>query len=131
MAKISATQLAAYRLPCAVMGSARTLIDRFAEQLASLIEGQALDRARAIVESALRDDVGPRRPGRPSKILAVTVNKKPRKKAPIQLCPVPGCKNPAAPVYGMVCARHKDLPKAKIKAYREARRAKKLKHAAA
>jgi hypothetical protein len=26
----------------------------------------------------------------------------------------------------MVCAKHKDLPKAKIKKYREARRAKKL-----
>jgi hypothetical protein len=27
----------------------------------------------------------------------------------------------------MVCAKHKDLPKAKIKKYREARRAKQLK----
>jgi hypothetical protein len=29
----------------------------------------------------------------------------------------------------MVCAKHKDLPKAKIKKYREARKAKKLKKA--
>ena len=35
----------------------------------------------------------------------------------------------AAPVYGMVCAQHKDVPKAKIKKYREARRAKKAKAA--
>ena len=48
---------------------------------------------------------------------------KPRKKPPLQLCPVPGCKNPAAPVYGMVCGEHKDMPKGKIKKYREQRRA--------
>jgi hypothetical protein len=39
-----------------------------------------------------------------------------------QLCPVPGCKNPAAPVFGMVCAEHKDVSKTKIREYREARR---------
>ena len=50
-----------------------------------------------------------------------------RAREAIQLCPVPGCSNRAAPVFGMVCAKHKDLPKAAIKKYREARRAKKLK----
>jgi hypothetical protein len=44
-----------------------------------------------------------------------------------QLCPVPGCKNPAAPVFGMVCADHKNVPKAQIKKYREQRRADKVK----
>jgi hypothetical protein len=39
---------------------------------------------------------------------------------------VPGCKNAAAPVFGMVCAKHKDVAKSKIRKYREARRAKKL-----
>jgi hypothetical protein len=39
-----------------------------------------------------------------------------------QLCPVPGCKNPAAPVFGMVCAEHKNVSKTKIREYREARR---------
>ena len=72
-----------------------------------------------------------RGPGRPAALSAVaamvSAPKKPRKKAPRQLCPVPGCKNPAAPVYGMVCKDHKDVPKAKIKKYREARRAKKAK----
>jgi hypothetical protein len=38
---------------------------------------------------------------------------------------VPGCKNRAAPIFGMVCSKHKDVSKAKIKEYREARRAKK------
>lgn len=45
-----------------------------------------------------------------------------RRKSPVQLCPVPRCRNAAAPVYSMVCGAHKDVPKAKIKQYREARR---------
>jgi len=56
--------------------------------------------------------------------------KKARRKGPIQLCPVPGCKERAAPVFGMVCAKHKGLPKTQIKKYREARRAKAAKKAA-
>lgn len=47
---------------------------------------------------------------------------RPRKPSKPQLCPVPGCKNRAAPVFGMVCAKHKGTPKAKIKQYRDARR---------
>lgn len=81
-----------------------------------------MGRARQAVESAL----GVRRPGRPAKTSPIAIVKKPRKKAPKQFCPVPGCKNPAAPVFGMVCAKHKDVAKAKIKKYREARKAKKL-----
>jgi len=53
-------------------------------------------------------------------------SKRKRRKPPIQLCPVPRCKNRAAPVFGMVCAAHKGLPKSKIRKYREARRAKKV-----
>jgi hypothetical protein len=33
-------------------------------------------------------------------------------KRPPLACPVPGCKNKAAPVFGMMCRDHKDLPKA-------------------
>ena len=47
-----------------------------------------------------------------------------RRSGPVQLCPVPKCKNRAAPVYGMVCADHKDVPKKTIAKYREARRKK-------
>ncbi len=105
------------------MSEIRSLVETFTNQLAALVEGQALDRARAVVESAL----GVRRPGRPAKLLSsLALSWKRRKKPPIQLCPVPGCKNPAAPVFGMVCAKHKDVAKAKIKKYREARKAKKL-----
>ena len=49
---------------------------------------------------------------------------KPRKKGPIQLCPAPGCKSPAAPVFGMLCAKHKETPKATVAKWHEARRKK-------
>jgi hypothetical protein len=116
------------------MNNVRSLIEDFANQLAALVESQALDHARAAIESAL----GVRRPGRPPKtaprVLTAELGTMPgkvarravRKKPPKQFCPVPGCKNVAAPVFGMVCAEHKDVAKAKIKQYREARKAKKL-----
>jgi hypothetical protein len=107
------------------MTNVRSLIEDFTHRLTSLLNTHAMERARHVVESAL----GVRRPGRPTKVSPLAIGKKPRKKAPRQLCPVPGCKNPAAPVFGMVCAKHKDVAKAKIKKYREARRAKKTKAA--
>ena len=110
----------------------KTVVADFANQLSALIEQEATDRARAAVLSAFGAPVR-RGPGRPPKSAAVAapvvkpaVKTKARKKAPLQLCPVPGCKNPAAPIFGMVCAKHKDLPKGKIKKFREARKAKKL-----
>jgi len=109
------------------MNNLDTIVNDFTDRLLLLIEGDVRERARAAVETALGAGIGARRPGRPSKALAPTLNRVARKKPPRQLCPVPGCKNSAAPVFGMVCAKHKDVPKAKIKKYREARRARKLK----
>ena len=95
----------------------RSLVEDFTANLSSLVEREVIDRARAAVDGAL-GSTGAR---------ALT---KGRKKPPRQLCPVPGCTNTAAPAYGMVCAQHKDVAKAKIRKYREARRAKKRKAAA-
>jgi len=116
------------------MSNIQSIVDDFANQLSALIEAQVVERARATVAAALGAQ-GKRGPGRPPKLaslarltapaLVAVGRKKPRKKAPPQLCPVPGCKNRAAPIFGMVCSKHKDVPKAKIRAYREARRAKK------
>jgi hypothetical protein len=106
----------------------RTVIGTFVEQLTALMESHALDRARSAVEQALGG--GRRGPGRPAQVISLTRSGRPRKKGPPQLCPVPGCKNAAAPVFGMVCSKHKDVPKGKIKQFREARRAKKMKRAA-
>jgi hypothetical protein len=113
------------------MNGLSALITDFTVRLAAALEREASERARASVLAAFSKGLGaqPKRRGRPPKALGASagalVGKKPRKKVPIQLCPVPGCKNPAAPIFGMVCAKHKDLPKAKIKKYREARRAAK------
>jgi hypothetical protein len=103
-------------------------------ELVSAIAAQT--RASIIQELTGGEPPSPKRRGRPPKnptttalslVPRVQEVSKPRKKAPKQLCPVPGCKNPAAPIFGMVCAKHKDLPKLKIKQYREARRAKQAK----
>jgi hypothetical protein len=114
------------------MSNIQSIVDDFANQLSAFIEAQVVARARATVAAALGAKRGPGRPPKLDKLAALSApmvmsqlgGKKPRKKAPPQLCPVPGCKNRAAPIFGMVCSKHKDLPKAKIKQYREARRAK-------
>ena len=70
----------------------------------------------------------PRRRGRPPKnppLFPGAVSLAPTKPRAKQLCPVPGCANPAAPVFGMVCAEHKDVSKTLIKKYRADRRASK------
>src|SRR5579871_5414988 len=108
------------------------LVTAFADRLTEAIEAEAVEKARVNVLGALGLPVR-RGPGRPRKEFAAfsspssgAPSTRPRKKAPPQLCPVPYCRNPAAPIFGMVCGKHKDVPKAKIKKYREARRAKKL-----
>jgi hypothetical protein len=118
------------------MSNIQSIVDDFANQLSALIEAQVLERARATVAAALGGQ-GKRGPGRPPKLAQVAYaqlaaptvvsagRRKARKKAPPQLCPVPGCKSRAAPIFGMVCSAHKGVAKAKIKQYREARRAKK------
>ncbi|HSZ81573.1 MAG TPA: hypothetical protein VLA14_04790 [Polyangia bacterium] len=116
------------------MSNIQSIVDDFANQLSAFIEAQVVARARATVAAALGAKRGPGRPPKlaklaelsaPAVVVGNLAGKKPRKKAPPQLCPVPGCKNRAAPIFGMVCSKHKDLPKAKVKQYREARRAKK------
>jgi hypothetical protein len=109
----------------------QSVIDTFTAQLTAIISAQATERARSTVLAAFGvNGQGVRRRGRPPKVLQSAVTASPaeivRKKAPVQLCPVPGCKSPAAPIFGMVCAKHKDVPKAKIRKFREARKAKKL-----
>src|SRR4051795_8172443 len=103
----------------------RDIVDEFVTRLSSLIEQDTVVRAREAVLSAFGGRApagvrgGPALPGLARGALAA----RKRRKGPIQLCPVPGCSNRAAPVFGMVCAKHKGLPKSEIKKYREARRA--------
>jgi hypothetical protein len=101
------------------MDNLRSLVESFTSRLAVLIERQVADRARLSLQAAFSRD-GAR----------LAAASRPRRKLPRQLCPVPGCQNTAAPVFGMVCADHKGVPKRKIAKYRENRRAKKLRAAA-
>jgi hypothetical protein len=107
--------------------SIKAAIEEFTHRLSTILEAQAMDRAKAAVLDAFGVEA-PKRRGRPPKTATPTLAAAPkmRKKMPPQFCPVPGCKNKAAPVFGMVCAKHKDVAKSLIKKYREARRAKKL-----
>ena len=107
--------------------SLRTLVDDFVGRLVSAVEADAASRARQMVIAAVGGGALPKRRGRPPKFAFLGAT--PVRRRPKQLCPVPGCNNPAAPVFGMVCAKHKDVPKATIKKYREARRASKQKAA--
>jgi hypothetical protein len=109
--------------------SIKAIVEDFSRKVHKLIEANAIERARAAVLGAF--GAAPRRgPGRPPKAIVAAVATKVRRKLPPQFCPVPGCKNKAAPIFGMVCPKHKDVKKSLIKKYREARRAKKLKAAA-
>jgi hypothetical protein len=105
-------------------GDIHGIVQDFVSRLSTLIEQDAVTRARTVVLSAF--GVGGRGAGRAAGLaLQSAAARSQRRKGPIQLCPVPGCANRAAPVFGMVCSKHKDLPKATIKKYREQRRAKK------
>ena len=104
------------------------LVEDFVKQIVSAVEAATAQRVQSAVLTALAGGGGlPRRRGRPPKnppLLGSSLFQ-PARKRPKQLCPVPGCTNPAAPVFGMVCAKHKDVPKAQIKKYRAERKASK------
>lgn len=106
------------------------LVQSFARQFTAAVEALAVERVQALLAGAFGAPAK-RGPGRLPKAATAPTPKAPRKARPKQLCPVPGCKNPAAPIFGMVCAKHKGVPKAKIKAYRAARKAKAAPTAAA
>ena len=100
-------------------------IETFTQQLIATVEAAVAQRIQAVLGGAF--GVPQKRgPGRPPKHLAATAHSTvalvPAPARKKQLCPVPGCMNPAAPVFGMVCKEHKNVAKAKIKKYREARR---------
>ena len=109
----------------------RDIVEEFVTRLSSLIEQDTVSRAREAVFSAFGGRSSSRAAFRSelsngvSLVGAGRIAGRKRRKGPIQLCPVPGCKNRAAPVFGMVCAEHKGVSKAQIKKYREQRRARK------
>src|SRR5215831_7708587 len=110
----------------------RDIVEDFVTRLSSLVEHDTVSRAREAVLSAFGGRgaaIAGVRSERSNGVSSAAVGRlagRKRRKGPIQLCPVPGCKNRAAPVFGMVCADHKKVSKAQIKKYREQRRAQKL-----
>ncbi len=108
----------------------RSLVDDFVSRLVATIEADASQRAKQMVMTALEGGTLPRRRGRPPKFASfakIAISGGSGRRRPKQLCPVPGCNNAAAPVFGMVCKDHRDVPKSQIKKFREARRAEKSK----
>ena len=98
-------------------------IETFTQQLVATVEAAVAQRIQAALAGAFGIPQK-RGPGRPPKqavahVAPVAAPKPARKK---QICPVPGCKNVAAPIFGMVCKNHKNVAKSKIKKYREQRR---------
>src|SRR5262245_4661799 len=89
----------------------RDIVVQFVTRLSRLIEADAGSRAREAVLSAFGGHapagVSFRSAGRSNGLVARAVGGagRKRRKGPIQLCPVPGCPNRAAPVFGMVCAK--------------------------
>jgi hypothetical protein len=106
----------------------RSLVEGFVNQIVSAVEADSVRRVQQAVTAAFTGNLSvPAHRGRPAKgaVVAVAGVSAPIKHRPKQFCPVPGCTGVAAPVFGMVCSKHKDLPKAKIKEYRAQRRAAK------
>jgi hypothetical protein len=91
------------------------LAENFVRQIVAATEAAVAERIQATLASAFGMPQE-RGSGKPRQALA------PQAARPKQLCPVPGCTNPAAPVFGMVCSKHKDVPKGTIKKYREQRK---------
>lgn len=110
-----------------------SLVEDFVKRIVSVVDSATTHRIQTAVGAALSTASGstlafPRRRGRPPKNGFSTTplfSSAPARRRPKQLCPVPGCNNAAAPVFGMVCGKHKDVPKTQIRKHRADRRAAK------
>lgn len=60
-------------------------------------------------------------PAKPESVPTQRITR-PRMLRAVVHCPVPGCEGVAAPVFGMVCSFHRDMPRAKIARYFKQRR---------
>lgn len=104
----------------------RSLVEAFVGQVVAAVEADSIRRVQRAVTDAFTDGAAgtSRNSGRTITTGAPVASAPDRRRAK-QFCPVPGCTGVAAPVFGMVCAKHKDMPKAKIKEFRVQRRANK------
>ena len=100
------------------------IVETFAIQITAAVEAAMADRLQAAIAGAFGAPQK-RGPGGPAKqaVAPVASRSAERKSRPKQFCPVPGCKNTAAPIFGMVCKDHKNVAKSKITKYRADRKA--------
>ena len=106
----------------------RSLVEGYVNQIVAAVEADSVRRVQQAVTAAFGGNLdAPARRGRSVGAQLATIGSvaAPIRRRPKQFCPVPGCTGVAAPVFGMVCSKHKDLPKGKIKEYRAQRRASK------
>jgi hypothetical protein len=102
------------------------MVETFAFQITAAVEASIADRIQAALAQAFGapQKRGPGRPARQAVAgVAPVAAMSAGKRRPKQFCPVPGCKNVAAPVFGMVCKDHKNVAKSKIAKYRKERKA--------
>ena len=106
----------------------RSLVEGFVSQIVAAVEADSFRRVQQAVSAAFDGAEAPRTSGRPARgavAAAASAVSAPVRRRPKQFCPVPGCTGVAAPVFGMVCSKHKGMPKAKINEFRAQRRATK------
>lgn len=109
------------------MNEIKKLIAKFASDLTRAIEDRekhALAAVRAGIMTGLAVGGANVSPTAVAHSIAKAAGRS-RRKGPLQLCPIPGCKSPAAPVFSMLCGKHRNTPKRLVAKYRAARRAKK------
>ena len=98
----------------------RSIVETFVNKVVAIVEADSRHRVQEAVGAAFGGVLAASRgPGRPARALSAPIKRRPK-----QLCPVPGCTGLAAPVFGMVCSKHKDMPRAKIAEFRAQRRAR-------
>ena len=103
------------------------IVETFTIQITAAVEASMANRLQAAISGVF--GAPPKRgPGRPPKqavagVAPVSARFAAKKTRPKQFCPVPGCKNTAAPIFGMVCKDHKNVAKSKITKYRAERKA--------
>jgi len=101
----------------------RIMTDTFPSQVAAVVEADSMRRVRQAVVAVVGGE--PSAPRLAGSTRAPAPLKAAMRHRPRQLCPVPGCKGVPAPVFGMMCAKHKDVRRAKIAEYRAQGRATK------
>ncbi len=104
----------------------QALIHQFTTDLTKLIENEAQSIRERITGAIANMPPGKFDPGSVVKVsnTPITAGIKPRKSRPVFRCLRKNCKNVGAPIYGMVCTKHKNTPPAaiaKLKAQRAAR----------